>query len=68
MQIAQNFIVYNYPNADIGSFEPLKGEFKKDESIWIIICSFNKRGLGKKARIVIDDKSYEVASYEVIEK
>ena len=68
MLIASNYIIFGDPNGEIGSFDPLGGEYMEETDTWRIICQYKKNGIERKATVVIDNKTEEILSFKVIEE
>jgi len=62
-----SFITVNPLGPKGKNFKPLKVEYDENSGKWIVLCRFN-RGTGEvKAKVVIDDKTGDIISYEELE-
>jgi len=68
MSIARNYVVWGDPNGDMGSFEPLQGEFKKEEKIWEITCRYTKKRQIKEALVIVDDDAWYVVGFQLLKE
>lgn len=68
MLYAKNYVIWGDPNGDWGSFEPLKGEYLKDTNNWLIICKYKKGSFERKAKVIIDNVTSEIVSFEIMEE
>jgi len=62
-----SFIVVNPLGPKGRDFQPLKVEYDENNYRWIVLCRFNRGGVEVKAKVVIDDKTGDIITYEELE-
>lgn len=64
---AKSFVIYQEPDGDPGSFEPIKAIYKDGEKVWEVTCRYTKDARERKAIISIANISEEIIGFEIIE-
>jgi len=68
MVLAKNFIFFDEPRGDWGSFEPISANYNASTGTWEVKCRYTKNKEIRMAIVQISDSSAQIIDFKVVEK